>query len=48
VPVPAFTSARLAEATLNNLVPTEYRADAVVLLGNKETVYGIIVEAQRR
>jgi hypothetical protein len=25
VPVPAFTSARLAEATLNDLVPTEYR-----------------------
>jgi hypothetical protein len=48
VPVPAFSSARLAEATLNSLVPTEYSADAVVLLGNDKPVFGIILEAQIR
>ncbi len=46
VSVPAFTEARLAEASLNDLVPTEYRADAVVLLVDGEPVFGIIVEAQ--
>ena len=30
VDVPPFTEARLAEATLNDLVPVEYRADAVI------------------
>jgi hypothetical protein len=48
VPVPEFSSARLAEATLNSLVPTEYSADAVVLLGNDKPVFGIILEAQIR
>ncbi len=48
VSVPAFSSARLSEATFNNLVPAEYSADAVVLLGNEDTVFGIIVEAQLR
>jgi hypothetical protein len=48
VAVPPFSSARLSEATLNNLVPTEYTADAVVLLGNKKPVFGIILEAQIR
>jgi hypothetical protein len=47
VPVPSFTSARLAEATLNELVPTEYQADAVVLLADGSPVFGIILEAQR-
>ncbi len=46
VSVPAFTEARLAEASLNDLVPTEYRADAVVLLVDDKPVFGIIVEAQ--
>jgi len=48
VSVPAFSSARLSEATFNNLVPAEYSADAVVLLGNEDTVFGIIIEAQLR
>jgi len=30
IPVPAFTQARMAEAELPELVPIEYRADAVV------------------
>jgi hypothetical protein len=46
VAVPRFTEARLAEASLNELVPTEYRADAVVLLVDDTPVFGIIVEAQ--
>ena len=46
VSLPAFTEARLAEASLNALVPTEYHADAVVLLGEGQTVFGIILEAQ--
>jgi hypothetical protein len=46
VSVPAFTEARLAEASLNELVPTEYRADAVVLLVHGTPVFGIILEAQ--
>jgi hypothetical protein len=48
VSLPAFTEARLAEATLNELVPTEYRADAVVLLVDGRPVFGIILEAQLR
>jgi hypothetical protein len=48
VAVPPFTEARLAEASLNELVPTEYRADAVVLLVEGTPVFGIIVEAQLR
>ncbi|HEX8114522.1 MAG TPA: hypothetical protein VF516_42625 [Kofleriaceae bacterium] len=31
VEVPGFQEARLADATLNELVPVEYRADAVVV-----------------
>ncbi len=46
VSLPVFTEARLAEATLNDLVPTEYRADAVVLLVDGRPVFGIILEAQ--
>jgi hypothetical protein len=46
ISVPAFTEARLAEASLNDLIPTEYRADAVVLLVDGAPVFGIILEAQ--
>jgi hypothetical protein len=46
VEVPKFTEARLAEATLTELVPTEYHADAVVLLVDGKPVFGIIIEAQ--
>jgi hypothetical protein len=41
VEVPRFTEARLAEATLNELVPIEYHADAVVLFEH-------VAEAPRR
>jgi hypothetical protein len=46
VEVPEFTEARLAEASLNDIVPTEYHADAVVLLVAGKPVFGIILEAQ--
>ena len=50
VEVPHFTEARLAEAALNELVPVEYHADAVVLFvdfvdGNRP-VFGTIFEVQ--
>lgn len=46
VKVPAFTEARLAEAALNELVPVEYRADAVVVFAERKPVFGAIIEAQ--
>ena len=46
VDVPAFTEARLAEAALNDLVPVEYRADAVILFVDGRPVFGCVVEAQ--
>lgn len=46
VKVPHFTEARITEATLNELVPVEYRADAVVLFVDGHPVFGAIVEAQ--
>lgn len=46
VRVPRFTRARIADATLNDLAPVEYRADAVVVFTRKKPVFGAIVEAQ--
>ena len=50
VEVPRFAEARLAEATLNELVPIEYHADAVVLFddvdGQRRPVFGAIFEVQ--
>lgn len=44
--LPRYTEARLASADLTEVVPTEYRADAVVLLVDGKPVLGIVVEAQ--
>jgi hypothetical protein len=48
--IPLFDEARLTEASLNDLVPIEYRADAVVLFdivyNNKKPVFGTIFEVQ--
>jgi hypothetical protein len=44
--LPAYTEARLASSDLTEVVPTEFRADAVVLLVDGRPVLGIIVEAQ--
>jgi len=46
IDVPGFSEARLADATLNELVPVEYRADAVVVFTDDKPVFGAIVEAQ--
>jgi len=44
--LPAYTEARLASSDLTEVVPTEFRADAVVLLVKGKPVLGVIVEAQ--
>jgi hypothetical protein len=44
--LPAYTEARLASSDLTEVVPTEFRADAVVLLVDGNPVLGVIVEAQ--
>ena len=44
--LPAYTEARLASSDLTEPVPTEFRADAVVLLVDGTPVPGVIVEAQ--
>lgn len=46
--VPDFDEARLAEANLSQVVPTELRADLVVLLHAGQPVLGIVVEVQLR
>jgi hypothetical protein len=46
VDLPAYTEARLASSDLTEVVPTEFRADAVVLLVEEKPVLGVIVEAQ--
>ena len=50
VDVPRFDEARLTEAALNELVPVEYYADAVVLFDliddKKKSVFGTIFEVQ--
>jgi len=48
IEVPAFTEARLAEGAFNEVVPVEYRADAVILFVCGRPVFGCIVEAQLR
>jgi hypothetical protein len=44
--LPVYTEARLASSDLTEVVPTEFRADAVVLLVDGNPVLGVIVEAQ--
>ena len=44
--LPDYTQARIDCADLNEVQPTEYRADLVVLLLNEKPVFGIVLEAQ--
>lgn len=44
--LPAFTEARIEDASLGTVRPAEYRADLVVLLADGVPVLGIIVEVQ--
>jgi hypothetical protein len=46
VPLPDFTEARVDSAELTEVVPTQYRADLVVLLSHGKPVYAIVVEVQ--
>jgi hypothetical protein len=46
VEVPSFSKARCIDATLNEVAPAEYRADAVVLFTRRKPVFGAIIEAQ--
>jgi hypothetical protein len=46
VPLPNYTEVRLDSAALTDVVPTEYRADLVVLLVDNRPVFGIVLEVQ--
>jgi hypothetical protein len=46
VKLPAYSEVRLESAELTDVVPTEYRADLVVLLIDGKPVLGIVVEVQ--
>lgn len=46
VEVPQFTNARIADTTLSQLLPVEFRADAVVMFESDIPVFGAIIEAQ--
>ena len=46
VRVPPYAHARVVEADLSDVQPTEYRADLVVLLSNDRPVLGVVVEVQ--
>jgi hypothetical protein len=48
VRLPPYVGARIESADLSEAVPTEYRADLVVLLVNGEPVLAIVVEVQLR
>lgn len=52
VDVPKFADARLSDPSFTELQPTEYRSDAMILLGdrdqNRKPVLGVVVEAQLR
>jgi hypothetical protein len=49
IPVPAFEQAQLSSAELNNVLPTEFRADLVVSLTNADRpVLAVVIEAQLR
>jgi hypothetical protein len=47
-PLPDFDEAKLSDANLSQIVPTELRADLVVLLHAGRPVLGIVVEVQLR
>ena len=46
VKLPSYTEARVESAEFNQVVPTEYRADLVVLLLDDKPVFAIVVEVQ--
>lgn len=48
VELPVFDDVRTEDASLTQIVPTEYHADLVVLLMDGNPVHGIVVEVQLR
>jgi hypothetical protein len=52
IEVPKFADARLRDPSFTELLPTEYRSDAMILLGDEDQstrpVLGVVVEAQLR
>ena len=46
IELPEYTEVETTEADFSQLVPTEFRADLVLLLKNGKPVFGIIVEVQ--
>jgi hypothetical protein len=46
VEVPAYAEARVESANLDQVVPTQYRADLTVKLVDGEAVFGVVVEVQ--
>jgi hypothetical protein len=49
VPVPAYTNASEGSCDLTDLTPTEYRADAVVMLTSDDVpVFAVVIEVQLR
>jgi hypothetical protein len=48
IDLPGFREARLADSALNQAVPVEHRADAVVVFTDERPVFGAIIEAQLR
>lgn len=46
VTLPEYTEIRIEDSNLSEIIPTEYRADLVVLLDNDEPVLAIVVEVQ--
>ena len=46
IPLPAYSEVRVESAELTEVVPTEYRADLVVLLLEGQPIFAIIVEVQ--
>jgi hypothetical protein len=46
VALPEFSEARVESAELTEVVPTQYRADLVVLLRNEVPVFAIVLEVQ--
>lgn len=48
IPVPKFDEARLESPDFTECTPTEYRADAVVVLADGKPLAGVVLEVQRR
>jgi hypothetical protein len=48
VTVPAYKEARLESCDLSDRIPTEYRADSVVVMVDDKPVSAVIVEVQRK